>query len=158
MTRFKTLIERLRCRIETIARGTSPTPFFSTEAVLFVLSVGYGGLMRLRARLYEKGVLASKTLPCRVVSIGNLISGGTGKTPMTIMVARMIRDLGFRVVVISRGYRGRLEDKGGIVSDGETIFKGPEDAGDEPCLMARLLKGVSRCRGQAPIRSRPDGG
>jgi tetraacyldisaccharide 4'-kinase len=142
MTRFKALIERFRCRIETIARGQRSTPFFSIEAVLLVLSIGYGGLMRLRARLYEQGVLASRTLPCRVVSIGNLISGGTGKTPMTIMVARMIRDLGYRVVVISRGYRGRLEDTGGIVSDGKTLFRGPEDAGDEPCLMARVLKGV----------------
>ncbi|MBC2712474.1 MAG: tetraacyldisaccharide 4'-kinase [Desulfosarcina sp.] len=98
--------------------------------------------MCIRARLYEKGVLPSKTLPCRVVSIGNIIAGGTGKTPMTILVAQIIRDLGYRVVVISRGYRGRMEDKGGIVSDGETIFKGPEDAGDEPYLMARILKDI----------------
>jgi tetraacyldisaccharide 4'-kinase len=142
MTRKKIHIERFRCRIETIARGKSATPFFSLQLILYLISVVYGSIMRLRASLYEKGLLPSKTLPCRVVSIGNLIAGGTGKTPMTIMVARMIRDLGYRVVVISRGYRGRLEDAGGIVSDGETIFKGAEDAGDEPCLMARLLKGV----------------
>ena len=96
----------------------------------------------------EKGVLPSKTLPCRVVSIGNLISGGTGKTPMTILVARMIRDMGYRVVVLSRGYRGRMEKTGGVVSDGRTIFKGPEDAGDEPYLMARILTGIPVLVGQ----------
>ena len=142
MTRLKSFIERLRRRIELAAKSKDPAPFFSIETVLLVLSVIYGGLMCLRARLYEKGVLPSKTLPCRVVSIGNIIAGGMGKTPMTILVARMIRDLGYRVVVISRGYRGLLENKGGVVSDGRKIFKGPEEAGDEPYLMARILKDV----------------
>lgn len=98
--------------------------------------------MRLRAFLYAMGVLPSKTLDCRVVSIGNIIAGGTGKTPMTIFVAQRIRDMGYRVVVISRGYRGRLENTGGIVSDGKTIFQGPEAAGDEPYLMARVLRDI----------------
>jgi tetraacyldisaccharide 4'-kinase len=94
------------------------------------------------------GVFPSKTLPCRVVSIGNLISGGTGKTPMTILVARMIRDMGYCVVVLSRGYRGRMEKTGGVVGDGRTIFKGPDDAGDEPYLMARVLTGIPVVVGQ----------
>ena len=142
MTGLDLHIERFRRIVESAAREDGPAPFFSVKSALLVLSVLYGGAMVIRALLYKKGVLSSRTLPCRVISIGNLIAGGTGKTPMTILVARMIRDLGYRVVVISRGYRGRLENTGGIVSDGETIFKGPEDAGDEPCLMARLLKGV----------------
>jgi len=148
MSRFKNLLERVIRRIEMAAKGKDPSPFFSIETVLLVLSVVYGGLMGLRARLYESGILPSKTLPCRVVSIGNLIAGGTGKTPMTILVARMIRDMGCRVVVISRGYRGRLENTGGVVSDGQTIFNGPEDAGDEPYLMARLLTGIPVVVGQ----------
>ncbi len=148
MTRLESFIERFRRRIEMAAKGEDPTPFFSIETVLLVLSVVYGGLMGLRACLYEKGVLPSETLPCRVVSIGNLIAGGTGKTPMTIRVAQMIRDMGYRVVVLSRGYRGRMEKTGGVVSDGETIFKGPEDAGDEPYLMARILTGIPVVVGQ----------
>jgi tetraacyldisaccharide 4'-kinase len=153
MTRLQNFIERFRRQIETAATGEEPTPFFSVETVLLVLSAVYGGLMGLRAHLYEKGVLPSKTLPCRVVSIGNLIAGGTGKTPMTIRVARMIRDMGYRVVVLSRGYRGRMEKTGGVVSDGETIFKGPEDAGDEPYLMARILTGIPVVVGQRRYES-----
>jgi tetraacyldisaccharide 4'-kinase len=122
--------------------GERTRTVFSVETVLLVLSVVYGGSWTIRARLYQKGVLPAKTLPCRVVSIGNLVAGGTGKTPMTIFVARMIREMGYRVVVISRGYRGRMEDPGGVVSDGRTILNGPEDAGDEPYLMARLLTGI----------------
>ena len=136
------LPERFRRRIESAAKGNASAPFFSIETILLVLSVVYGGLMGLRARLYESGVLSSKALPCLVVSIGNMIAGGTGKTPMTIYVAQTIRELGCRVVVISRGYRGRMERVGGIVSDGEKIFKDPEDAGDEPYLMAKILTGI----------------
>jgi len=148
MIRLQRFIERFRRRIEMTVTREDPTPFFSIETVLMVLSVAYGGLVCLRARLYEKGVLPSQTLPCRVVSIGNLIAGGTGKTPMTILVARMIRDMGYQVVVLSRGYRGRMEKTGGVVSDGRTIFKGPEDAGDEPYLMARILSGIPVVVGQ----------
>ncbi len=142
MTRLKNIVERFRRRIETAIKGKDPTPLFSIETLLLVFSVVYGGAMGIRARLYEKGVFPTRALPCRVVSIGNIVSGGTGKTPMTIFVSRMIKDLGYRVVVISRGYKGRMENKGGVVSDGRTIFKGPEDAGDEPFLMARILKGI----------------
>ncbi|MGA6925638.1 MAG: tetraacyldisaccharide 4'-kinase, partial [Desulfosarcina sp.] len=140
---LKKLIERLRGRVEAAARATGPAgPFFSIETGLLILSVCYGGIMRLRACLYEKGLRSIKSLPCRVISIGNLVAGGTGKTPMTILVARRLKDTGYRVAVVSRGYRGRMEAGGGIVSDGRTLLVGPDEAGDEPVLMARLLPGV----------------
>ncbi|WP_319525021.1 tetraacyldisaccharide 4'-kinase [uncultured Desulfosarcina sp.] len=142
MAGLKTIVEHLQGRVASAIRKTESTPFFSFETVLLFLSFVYGGVMRLRSRLYEAGILPSRSLPCRVISIGNITTGGTGKTPMTILVARLIRELGYRVAVISRGYRGRLETTGGIVSDGETIFLGPDDAGDEPTLMARVLKGI----------------
>lgn len=142
MAGLKTIFELLQGRIASAIRKTESTPVFSFETVLLILSFVYGGMMRLRARMYAAGVLPSRSLPCPVISIGNVTAGGTGKTPMTILVAQLIRDMGYRVVVISRGYRGRLETTGGIVSDGETIFLEPEDAGDEPTLMARVLKGI----------------
>jgi tetraacyldisaccharide 4'-kinase len=77
-----------------------------------------------------------------VISIGNLTVGGTGKTPMTIYVAGLLKGLGYRVAVISRGYQGRKEKSGGIVSDGRTIRMDPQDAGDEPYLMALRLDDV----------------
>jgi tetraacyldisaccharide 4'-kinase len=136
------IIDRLRCRIESAARAKRPAPFFSLETVLLIISVLYGGVLAIRACFYAKGIIPSKALPCRVISIGNIVAGGTGKTPLTIFLARMIKEQGYRVVVLSRGYRGRMEKAGGIVSDGQTIFKGPHDAGDEPYLMARTLRGV----------------
>ena len=135
-------IERIRASIEAITRKPGPSPLFSPETLLFLLSILYGGVMAMRAALYRKGLLTSRKLPCRVISIGNIVAGGTGKTPFAIFVARTLHGMGRRVVVISRGYRGGMEKEGGIVSDGSTILVGPEEAGDEPYLMAASLKGV----------------
>ena len=52
-----------------------------------------------------------------VISIGNLTLGGTGKTPMTVYVAELLQRLGYRPAVVSRGYKGRSEKIGGVVSD-----------------------------------------
>ncbi|BBO87786.1 tetraacyldisaccharide 4'-kinase [Desulfosarcina ovata subsp. ovata] len=138
----KKKIEKIRHRIKAVMQNPARSPRFSLETFLLVLSMVYGAGMRLRARLYEIGWLPSRTLPCRVISIGNICVGGTGKTPMTIFVARTIRNLGYRVVVVSRGYHGRMETTGGIVSDGQSLLATVDDAGDEPYLMARVLKGV----------------
>ena len=114
----------------------------SLEGCLYLFSRLYGAGVSLRHRLYGAGFLKAGSLPCRVISVGNLAVGGTGKTPMTIYVAGLLKGLGYRVVVISRGYQGRKEKSGGIVSDGQTIQMGPQDAGDEPYLMALKLEGV----------------
>lgn len=102
----------------------------------------YGGAVKLRHKFYQKGVVKSRRLPCRVISVGNLSVGGTGKTPMTIYLAKLIQDLGNKAVVVSRGYKGRAEKAGGIVSDGKVLLMGPETAGDEPYMMAAKLKDV----------------
>ena len=80
--------------------------------------------------------MPSYQLPCRVICVGNITVGGTGKTPMTIHLAQEVQQLGFKVAVVSRGYRGGAESQGGIVSDGNSILMGPQLAGDEPYLIA----------------------
>jgi tetraacyldisaccharide 4'-kinase len=74
--------------------------------LLWPLSVLYGGYVLLRARLYAKGWLKQKHLRGKVVSVGNLTVGGTGKTPMVIWLAEKFIAEGKRVAVLSRGYRG----------------------------------------------------
>lgn len=133
-----------RHRLETLVRTApaQPTPLFSLETPLALASSVYGGAMAARASLYKKGVFKSGKLPCYVISIGNLTAGGTGKTPMTLFVARLLRDLGYTVAVVSRGYRGQMETSGGVVSDGRRLFQTAAKAGDEPFLMACLLTGI----------------
>jgi tetraacyldisaccharide 4'-kinase len=83
-----------------------------------------------------------KELPGFTVSIGNLTTGGTGKTPAAIMIAGWARAEGYNVAVLSRGYRGSYDKRVFVVSDGHDIKAGPDQAGDEPFLMARRLDGV----------------
>jgi len=123
-------------------KGGAETPIVSLASILYMVSLGYGGIQKLRWMLYGKNILKSRRLPCKVVSIGNIAVGGTGKTPMTIYVANRIKALGYTVAVLSRGYKGEAEKKGALVSDKKTIFLGPEIAGDEPFMLACRLEGI----------------
>jgi len=107
-----------------------------------MLSLLYGRIIALRNAAFRKGLLKTRRLPCGVVSVGNITIGGTGKTPMTMYAAQAAKNLGYRVVVISRGYRGKAENTGGIVSDGQSILMAPDEAGDEPFMMAEKLQGT----------------
>lgn len=109
---------------------------------LSVISTGYSGIVRIRESLYKKRIFKSEKLPCTVISIGNITVGGTGKTPMTIYLAELIKDLGLSVAVVSRGYKGKAERTGGIVSNGKKLYMDAADAGDEPCMIAARLKGI----------------
>lgn len=109
----------------------------STSWWLWWAALPYGLVSRLRAGLYRRGWLASRRLPCRVVSIGNLTVGGTGKTPVVIYVAEWLLSQGKHVGVLSRGYRRRSRNAQLLVSDGERLLAGPMEAGDEPYLIAK---------------------
>ena len=74
--------------------------------LLWPLSVLYGGYVRMRARLYRQGWLKQRRLDAKVISVGNLTVGGTGKTPMVLWLAEKFLAKGKRVAILSRGYRG----------------------------------------------------
>lgn len=115
---------------------------FALKLLLAPLAFLYGTILRIRALLYRTGILATRRLPCPVISIGNLTVGGTGKTPLTILLARELQQRGKRVAVLSRGYGGSLEGQVAVVSDGASLLLGPGQAGDEPCLLARSVAGL----------------
>lgn len=73
---------------------------------LLPLSLLYGAVTRTRTSLYANGWLKQKRLDTTVISIGNLTTGGTGKTPMVIWLAEKFIAEGKRVGILSRGYRG----------------------------------------------------
>ena len=129
----------LQARVTAILRGQERYPYWSLATALLVLSFLYGAVSFFRKALYDRRRLTSFSLPCKVISVGNITVGGTGKTPMTIHLAKLLQCSGFRVVVISRGYKGTGSQRGAVVSDGRRIFCGPGQAGDEPFLMAHLL-------------------
>ncbi|MBI4444365.1 MAG: tetraacyldisaccharide 4'-kinase [Acidobacteria bacterium] len=104
-----------------------------------ILAKLFEAVVRARALAFRKGLLKTRCLPRPVVSVGNLTTGGTGKTPLVAFICKLLQKEGFQPVVLSRGYRGTAECSTLIVSDGEKVYCGPEQAGDEPYLLARTL-------------------
>lgn len=103
-----------------------------------------GPLLRSLERIFRKAVILRQAaylggkkpverLPVPVIVVGNLTVGGTGKTPLTLWLADFLKDHGYRPGIVSRGYGGRRQRRPLIVGPETT----PEDAGDEPVLMAR---------------------
>ncbi len=82
-----------------------------------------------------------KSLPFKVVSIGNITVGGTGKTPAAMAVAEEAKKRGMNPVILTRGYKGRAKGPC-FVNNGNGTVLGVEDAGDEPFLMSERLKDV----------------
>ncbi|MCE5286593.1 MAG: tetraacyldisaccharide 4'-kinase [Pelosinus sp.] len=111
-------------------------------AVLRILSLIYGFGVGLKLSLYKHGFLRQHKLPCFVISLGNITVGGTGKTPTAQRLATIIRDMGYRVVILNRGYRSAWKGQVGVVSDGDKIYMSVTEAGDEAYLMAKKLPGV----------------
>lgn len=89
----------------------------------------------------EEFTLKPMSLPAKVISVGNITLGGTGKTPTVMWLVKKIKKLHphLKVGIHLRGYRGEMENRGGVVSDGKKIYAGPREAGDEAFLLAREL-------------------
>lgn len=143
-----TISTRAKRKIEAVMTAGSERKSVFLGFFLFVVSFGYSALVKLRETFYKKGLLQSETLLCPVISIGNITIGGTGKTPMTIYIAERIEHFGHRVAIISRGYKGKAEKTGGVVCDGRMIYMTPDKAGDEPYMIAKMLKTVPVIVGQ----------
>jgi tetraacyldisaccharide 4'-kinase len=103
----------------------------------------YGMLMRARLALYRRGAMQVHRLGAPVISVGNITTGGTGKTPLVEWLARELARAHRRPCILTRGY-GRA-DAGArvLVSDGERVLADAERGGDEPCLLAEKLLGMA---------------
>ncbi|MEO6306499.1 MAG: tetraacyldisaccharide 4'-kinase [Nitrospiraceae bacterium] len=113
------------------------TPGEKARWWLIWAAIPYGAVAWLRALLYDWGWFAQRRLPVPVLSVGNLTLGGTGKTPVVIMLVDWLLAQEKRVAILSRGYRRTSTDPYLLVSNGERLLVGPSEAGDEPFLMAQ---------------------
>ncbi len=103
--------------------------------------------VRLRVAAYETNYLKSERLAATVISVGNITLGGTGKTPMVAYIARYLKEEGYNVAILTRGYgrktRGRL-----VLNNPRGPNQGEQGAldyltfGDEPVMLARALPEV----------------
>ena len=94
------------------------------------LSWLFGAIAAGRRLLYRMGLFRSTSLPVPVIVVGNIAVGGAGKTPLTIALVAALRDRGYRVGIVSRGYGGN-----GTTARAVTSGSHPDDVGDEPLLL-----------------------
>lgn len=93
-------------------------------------------IVKLRNKLFDKEIFRIESVDAKVVSVGNINIGGSGKTPLVIFLVNLLKNEGKRVGVLSRGYRRK--SKGYIlVSDGNNIMADVESCGDEILLTAK---------------------
>jgi len=109
------------------------------KIILGLLSQLYHCIMSIRNLLYDRGILKTIRLPVPVVAVGNLTHGGTGKTPLVIALAALFQKQGYKVGIITRGYKRNPHGQI-IIKDGKSLLAPPSSSGDEPYLIAQKTK------------------
>lgn len=108
---------------------------------LFPLALFYRAMVFWRNFFYNIGFFVSKSLSCKIISVGNISVGGTGKTPAVIFLANLLDNHGKRTAVLTRGYKRK--SRGTIVvSDGQGHIASVSEAGDEPVFMANKINHI----------------
>ncbi|MGC3986961.1 MAG: tetraacyldisaccharide 4'-kinase [Pseudorhodoferax sp.] len=99
---------------------------------LWPLSLLYGAVTGLRRLLYRSGLRRGTRLPVPVLVVGNVVAGGSGKTPVTMALVQRLQAQGWRVGVLSRGYGRSTRDCREVLPDSPA-----QEVGDEPALIRR---------------------
>ena len=99
---------------------------------LWPLSLLFGAVASLRRTAYRAGLLRRQRAGVPVIVVGNVVAGGSGKTPIVQAIVRHLADAGLRPGIVSRGYGRRTRDCREAKAGSD-----PSDVGDEPLLLAR---------------------
>jgi len=103
----------------------------------------YGVVMKARHAFYRSGRFRTHELGAPVISVGNLTTGGTGKTPLVEWIANELARKRRRVCILTRGYGRPRSATRVIVSNGSELLADVNRGGDEPLLLAERLKGLA---------------
>jgi tetraacyldisaccharide 4'-kinase len=120
---------RFTARAEFLERHWYRSSWLST--LLAPAACAFGSVVRLRRAAYRAGVFAAERLAVPVVVVGNLVVGGTGKTPLVLWLARALCERGFAPGIVIRGYGGARKTPQAVPLGGD-----PAQFGDEPVLLA----------------------
>jgi tetraacyldisaccharide 4'-kinase len=120
------------------------------RALLAACSFFYGLAVWARRLAYDRGWKKSEKLRAKVICIGNLTTGGTGKTPAAVLAAQTLRHRNHKVAILSRGY-GRVQKDAPVVTLLDDSVPKWSECGDEPWIMKSALAGQG-----VPILVSPD--
>jgi tetraacyldisaccharide 4'-kinase len=123
------------------------------KSLLFLFSCFHRLGCQLKNLAYDRELLKPKRAPIPVISIGNINFGGTEKTPLVMELVAFLVKRGLKTALISRGYKGAWERKGGVLSNGKRILGTWKEGGDEPYLVALRLPQAGIFIGQERLRS-----
>jgi len=153
-TNFGIQMSKIIVYLESVISGERSGIFPSFLRIkLLLISYLTLGMVKIRRWLYSRGLLRSENLPCKVISVGNVVVGGSGKTPTVIAIAKLLKeDSDLKIAVVSRGYRSKTKGNA-IVSDGNSVLLDSALAGDEPYLLAQNLSGIPVLIGKDRIKS-----
>ena len=118
--------------------------FYNAISVfLMPFAMLWNAIHKIRRHFFYYGILKQNQFQVPVISIGNLSFGGTGKTPFTIWMSKYLDEIGMKVMILTRGYKGGLENSSGIIRAGRKLGLNPQEFGDEATLLARRLKSAN---------------
>ncbi len=109
------------------------------QTLLFFISYPHRSGCQVKNWLYERKILKPRKAPLPIISIGNITFGGSEKTPLAMEVLSFLLKKGCRPALITRGYKGKWEKKGGMLSDGHKIYGDWKDSGDESFMVAQNI-------------------
>lgn len=127
----------IRKKIESVMRGVEPPG--AMRPLLSAVESAYSFGVGLRNRAYDMGALKPVHVRPKIISVGNLTVGGSGKTPFVELVVRKLASR--KAGILSRGYGGKSGEPVHVVSDGLSLSAPPPVSADEPYMLARRLKG-----------------
>ena len=146
---MRVLREKISCAFaETCAQGGKGQGLGAFGIFLLLLSCVYFAAAAAHRRLRRR-----RRLACPVISVGNIVCGGTGKTPAVEHIAGLLLQKGYRTAVVSRGYMGSGSLPWTVVSDGKKLLPGAAGGGDEPFMLAQNLPGVPVISGRNRYRA-----
>ena len=132
----------MRNFFEKIQEEKKILSFYSLLKLFFhILSVFYGLGYHFRVLLYQTGVIKPKKVKAKVISVGNITLGGTGKTPLVIYLVQKLKERKLKGAILTRGYKRRKKELTELVGENKNRIHWTE-VGDEPYLLASRLRDV----------------
>lgn len=128
--------------------------------LLYPFSILFRLIVYIRNKLYDNQKLRTKSLNARVISVGNLSAGGTGKTPLVELISEYLLKKNKFIAIICKGYKRDADDI--IISelsfDNENLELSSELIGDEPAMLQKNLSKVKQGRGLIVIADNKSSG